>query len=474
MLARRFIAAILSAGLAISGVVIALDPTPAVADTKDDLIKQREERAKRRERIQSELEGIDSSLSTVYLQLEDTRSQLALAQTELAQAEEKLAGAQRKQEHIAGRLTAAEGERERIADDIAETTSQIEGNKGALAEVVRTSYRSGGANLGSLSDLYEIGVGEDSVQALAARNAAVRSQTRVLDQLAELNAKNRNANARQEAVTELITDLKAQADEAVADADAARDAKATKTAEISQLQDDQTALAGSLESKKEQALADRAANDAADADLKSQIAAIVAEEKRKEEAERKRREAEQKAAEEQRRREAAARAKQNPARPAPKPAPPKPAPKPPAPKPPAPSAGLIPPVPRPLYVTSSYGYRVYPITGGWFMHNGVDLRSSCGNPQVSSAGGTVIATKGARGNGTHGNQVLINHGMIGGVSYVTVYNHLSGFAVSPGQRVSQGQVIGYTGATGKVTGCHVHFEVWKNGSTIDPMSLPGF
>ncbi|OKL53925.1 hypothetical protein BSZ39_06940 [Bowdeniella nasicola] len=451
MLARRLAAAVLTAGLTLSGVVIAIDTTPAAADSKDDLIRQREERARKREQIQSELEGIDSSLSTLYLQLEETKSQLAFAQTVLAQAEEQLAGAQRKQEHIAGRLVAAEGERDRISDDIEETNAQIEGNKGALAEVVRTSYRSGGANLGSLSDLYEIGVGEDSVQALAARNAAVRSQTRVLDQLAQLNAKNRNANARQEAVTELITDLKAQADQAVADANAARDAKEAKTVEISELQTNQTALAGDLESKKEQAIANRAANDAADNELKNQIAQIVAEEKRRAEEERKK------------------------AKPRPGPGPGKPAPNPQNPKPkPGPSAGLIPPVPRPLQVTSPYGYRVYPITGGWFMHNGVDLRSACGNPQVSSAGGVVTATKPARGNGTHGNQVIINHGLIGGVSYVTVYNHLSGFAVRPGQSVSQGQVIGYTGATGKVTGCHVHFEVWKNGATINPMSLPGF
>jgi len=129
----------------------------------------------------------------------------------------------------------------------------------------------------------------------------------------------------------------------------------------------------------------------------------------------------------------------------------------------------VPPVPRPLHVTSPYGYRVYPITGGWFMHKGVDLRSACGNPQVAAAAGTVVKIGYAASNGTHGNQVIINHGVLGGKSTVTVYNHLSRFAVSNGQRVAQGQVIGYTGATGNVTGCHVHFELWFNGSTVNPM-----
>jgi murein DD-endopeptidase MepM/ murein hydrolase activator NlpD len=117
--------------------------------------------------------------------------------------------------------------------------------------------------------------------------------------------------------------------------------------------------------------------------------------------------------------------------------------------------------------------RWYPITGGNWMHLGTDIRSACGDPQYAAAGGTVTAVKPAP-NGTHGNQVIINHGYLGGSSYVTVYNHLSRFGVRPGQQVSQGQVIGNTGATGNVTGCHVHFEVWKNGSTIDPMGLPGF
>lgn len=458
MFSRRLFAALVSATLLLSGMAVTVSQEPAHADSKEDLIRQREANNKRREKLASQLEGVNSDLSSVYLKLDQTKADLAVAETELVQAEEKLAGAQRVQEHTEGRLIAAEAELERIGEEIESTDEEIDSTRSSLAEVVRTSYRSGGANLGSFTELYEIGVGQRSVQALAAREAAVRSQTRAIDNLSELNAQNRNARARQDRVTELITELKAEADAAVVAADEAREAKQQKTDTIASLKADQESLAGELEAQKDQIIADRAAVEAADKGLKQQIAAIVAEEKRREaEAERKRKE-------EYRRKQAEAKKNNRPA-----PAPPK------APAKPAPSSGaLIPPVPRPLYVTSPYGMRVYPITGGWFMHNGVDLRSSCGSPQVAAAAGTVTATKPARGNGTHGNQVIINHGLIGGVSYVTVYNHLSGFAVSPGQRVSQGQTIGYTGATGMVTGCHVHFEVWKNGSTINPMRLPGF
>jgi murein DD-endopeptidase MepM/ murein hydrolase activator NlpD len=113
--------------------------------------------------------------------------------------------------------------------------------------------------------------------------------------------------------------------------------------------------------------------------------------------------------------------------------------------------------------------RWYPITGGYWFHQGVDLRSGCGESQMSVASGTVVGVRPAAGNGTHGNQVLVNHGVIGGNSWVSVYNHLSRFAVSVGQSVSQGQAIGYTGATGNVTGCHVHLELWRNGATVNPM-----
>ena len=125
-------------------------------------------------------------------------------------------------------------------------------------------------------------------------------------------------------------------------------------------------------------------------------------------------------------------------------------------------------------MTSPYGYRIHPIAGYRWWHAGVDIRSACGNPQYAAASGTVNATRGARGNGSHGNQVIIDHGRIGSHSYVTVTNHLSRFNVRAGQSVAKGEVIGWTGATGNVTGCHVHFEVWRNGSTIDPMGLSGW
>ncbi|PFG40624.1 murein DD-endopeptidase MepM/ murein hydrolase activator NlpD [Georgenia soli] len=457
-LARRPLRAI---GSALAAALVALSlgavGTVAHADNRDDLVRERERNAAEREKVESSLEGVDADLAETYLKLEDAKAQLPVAQQKLAAAEEALAAAERKQEQVAGRLELAEAESASLEADIAAGEEQIDSTRAAMGELARSTYRGDNA-VSTLEVVLDSASTDDFLQSYAVMGSAVRSQTQVLDDLETASAVARNQRERQVAVTERIGELKAEADAAVVAADEARAEAAEHKAEIEKIQADMTALSARLEDQKKQYAGQLAELEADSAELAREIARIDEENRRKAEEERRRREAQEAA-----RRAAASRAQQS--RPAPAPAAPAPA--------PASSNFLAPPVPN-LYVTSPYGYRVYPITGGWFMHNGVDLRSACGNPQYASAGGTVVGVRGAYGNGTHGNQVLINHGVVGGNSYVTVYNHLSRFAVSQGQPVSQGQTIGYTGATGNVTGCHVHFEVWKNGSTIDPMTLPGF
>ena len=70
-----------------------------------------------------------------------------------------------------------------------------------------------------------------------------------------------------------------------------------------------------------------------------------------------------------------------------------------------------------------------------------------------------------------GNQVMLYNGIVSGKVLYTSYNHLERFNVSAGQTVKRGQVVGYEGTTGTSTACHLHFEVYVNGSTVDPMTL---
>ena len=95
-------------------------------------------------------------------------------------------------------------------------------------------------------------------------------------------------------------------------------------------------------------------------------------------------------------------------------------------------------------------------------HPGIDIGVSSGTPIRAADSGTVRV---ASMNGGYGNYTCVDHG--GGLS--TCYAHQSGFAASVGQRVSQGQVIGYSGNTGSSTGPHLHFEVRINGAAQDPM-----
>lgn len=116
-------------------------------------------------------------------------------------------------------------------------------------------------------------------------------------------------------------------------------------------------------------------------------------------------------------------------------------------------------------MTSPYGYRVHPISGVTRLHNGVDLAAVTGTPIFASKSGVVTTACIGWGNG-YGNHVVINHGD----GYSTLYAHQSALNVYEGQIVSQGDVIGYVGSTGNSTGPHLHFTVFKNGETINPMS----
>jgi murein DD-endopeptidase MepM/ murein hydrolase activator NlpD len=125
------------------------------------------------------------------------------------------------------------------------------------------------------------------------------------------------------------------------------------------------------------------------------------------------------------------------------------------------SGGLIWPVTGPI--ASGFGSRT--INGSYEYHPGIDIAVPEGTPIRAAATGTVIFTEPEASSGGYGNYTCIDHG--GGLS--TCYAHQSSFAVSAGQSVSQGAIIGYTGCTGYCLGPHLHFEVRIDGDVTDPM-----
>ena len=114
------------------------------------------------------------------------------------------------------------------------------------------------------------------------------------------------------------------------------------------------------------------------------------------------------------------------------------------------------------HVTSGYGERFHPILGYTRMHAGVDFGAAWGSPIVATAPGVVSF---AGYHGGHGNYVRLEHG--GGLG--TGYGHMSRIAVAPGERVKAGEIIGYVGSTGLSTGPHLHYEMYQNGRTVNPL-----
>lgn len=121
------------------------------------------------------------------------------------------------------------------------------------------------------------------------------------------------------------------------------------------------------------------------------------------------------------------------------------------------------PVPCSTRVTSRFGNRIDPFTNKEKYHSGIDIDGfgNAGNNIIAADSGTVLK---ATSNGGYGTYVVIDHG-----NYTqTLYAHMSGTAVSEGDWVEQGQVIGYLGDSGRATGVHCHFEVIINGANVDP------
>lgn len=113
--------------------------------------------------------------------------------------------------------------------------------------------------------------------------------------------------------------------------------------------------------------------------------------------------------------------------------------------------------------TSGYGNRTDPFRGGAARHQGIDLAAPVGTPIYATADGTVSDAGYNRGG--YGNLIKLDHGR--GIE--TRYGHLSRIMVSPGQRVTRGQLIGRMGSTGRSTGSHLHYEVRIDGRAVNPI-----
>jgi len=423
---------------------------PASADSFDDQRRDAERRAtqadQRAEELQASIEGLSVSLGQAVIDLYATEARLPLAQAELTSAKEDLERSQREAALIAARLEDAQTQQADVTSTIAADDERGEVIRTTIGQLARRAYK-GEMGATSLSVVLDAKTTEDFISQYGMVATALRAQTKVLDDLRQIEATNRNSQARLTAVKEKVAALKVKADQKVVEADAARAAAAARKAEIDQLIVDLAAKQAAIAAMKSKAEAEQTQIDADRATIAAQLADIIANQRA--------------AAETARAAAAAAAAAAGKAAP---------------PAVQAPSGSVSgsvfenPTSISPVYVTSEYGMRLHPILGYVRLHAGIDLRTYCGTPLYAPRDATVRWAEPRSG---FGNQVMLDYGFLNGNSLMTSLNHLTSFEVSTGQRVSQGQLVGYSGNTGLSGACHLHFEVYVNGSTVNPRPLLG-
>ncbi|QDY64897.1 peptidoglycan DD-metalloendopeptidase family protein [Glutamicibacter halophytocola] len=428
--------------------------------------------------LEQDMEFLDADIQATDKKLRDQQAQVPAAEQALADAQSRVANAQAAVADLNNRLIAAQGTRDQVAAEIEANAKKISEAKEAMASIASEAYKRGGVSSG-LDMILNMESATEIADGLDLANRAMASQSATYNDLAQEQANNENNKVRLDAVEKEISSLKSQAEDALAQEQAARTQAQNAKNELDALVASTEKLGAELEAKKPQIQAKLASQQKeyaqVQADIKERQERLL-----REEAERKRKaaeaEAKRKAAYEAEQKrlaeEAAAKKKEFK----------KKAYVPPAPAEPEVSTsngsgawGLVKPTTS-NNLTSSFGWRPTPAGTidyggrGGYVHAGIDwgFGGQCGAPITAAADGEVWM---AGWGGTSGNKVLISHGVVRGKALATGYHHMSQVAVSVGQHVKQGQVIGYVGTTGNSTGCHLHFETIVNGTAVNPLGL---
>ncbi|SMX92085.1 MULTISPECIES: M23 family metallopeptidase [unclassified Brevibacterium] len=400
-------------GLVITAAVLAviLPVTSAGANPRDDKSKV-DDRVKE---LQQEFEGLDEDLARVIAERDAAQEKLPDAEAASKKADDALGAAIEKDDAMAARLTSAENAQKDLKSSIEDGAEEIDKHKTSAARIGRQAYQNSGIT-SDLAMLLQMAEGTSADGGIGRVDSAVRSQQRTIDNLSEQRAVNKNNEERLSGVTDEISDLKDEAAEAVLAKEAAQiDAKKKSDSlnDIISAKDDAEKTISDNKDKTEAQLQK-------EQDEQDRLAKKVREWEKEQEKKGKFVYGDGALA--------------NPAKGYP--------------------------------ITSPFGYRIHPITGAKKLHSGTDFGVPCGTP-IRAAGDGIVVTSGWTGG--YGNRVVISHGKIKGSSIASTYNHNTDLKVHDGQKVKKGQVISDSGTTGASTGCHLHFEIMKNGGYVNPM-----
>ncbi|MDO5498593.1 MAG: peptidoglycan DD-metalloendopeptidase family protein, partial [Propionibacteriaceae bacterium] len=456
---RRF-----AAGLA----VLALGLTVAVPAWADDLDDERDRVSQNLSAAQAQMEADSQSLAGATSALLQSRTDLETARTQLAETQQQLAQAQAEDEAAAGRLAQARDDLEAAKAAVAEGERNVAAQQTEVGNVVRTQYQQRTNMVGI--GMVVTGTSTGDINNRVQWSTTVFDSTQAeMDKLKDIQVQLVAAKDKQAQIEQEMAAERARAAENLETRHRLAEAAGEQERAVANLVavNAQAELRASRQLFATQAQAKALADEQSDVErrIAERVARQQAEEAERAEAERQAREAA--ARTEQAQREAEAARQQAAQAPAPAAAPKEEAPAPArnatsA----APSSPFIKPVAGP--VTSRYGMRLHPVLKVWKLHDGTDYGAACNAPLKAAADGVVTERY---YNAGYGNRLMIDHGRINGKYMTTGYNHATRYTVRVGQRVSQGQVIGYVGSTGYSTGCHLHLMTWVNGKVTNPQSV---
>ena len=408
----------LARGVALALAVLLMLPVRTLATTIDEVQNRQEELKQENEDLQAKIDALKEDEEAALAYQEELTGKIDENEQKIDQARATIEEMNGKIKELEARLSLSE--------------EKYQGTIEAFKERLKALYVSGGSSLGTLEilldseSLSEFFTRQELVEVMAQRDQSM------LDQLDAYMAETQSDREELVAAQQGVADSK-KAIEAAQD-------------ELEVLYEENDLLVASLEGQQAQAQEQIAANEAEDAELQAQLEALIAERNRQEEEKR------QQALQNQQVQNGGSDGGEGATQP-------------------SGGTGVEPVTPglqsgfSPIWPLPGVG--VGSITGHFGdmyfngPHNGLDIGAGYGTPIVAAQAGEVIS---AQYHWSWGNNVLIWHNE----TFSTRYAHMSSIAVSAGQYVEQGQIIGYVGSTGESFGNHLHFEVYYGGSRVDP------
>lgn len=408
----RLAAATVACALAVGGLAVPLASAGPRDQDLDDRKKHAEEQVRHAEHeldeSSSRLRRAQAAVDSAVRELDDARADYRSASTRLAAAEVR-------DQEMQEKLDAAEDRLVDAQTDLAEGQADLEDQRLHLTDTITDIYEAGDPQLLAFSTLLQADSTADLTRQEALNDAIVGREARAYD---DLHAAEVLLQVRENEVESARDDVEGQRVDAA-------EHLVTMEALLQETQDARERVRASVDSA-------RAARTEAASARQADMAALQAAKRRENKIK-------------QMILAAAARARGGYTG--------------------STSGLLIRPVPG--YVTSPFGYREHPIYHYWGLHDGTDFGVSCGEGMKAVASGTVISRYYSS---VYGNRLYLSLGQINGKNVTAVYNHASGYRYGVGDRVQQGDVVGYVGNTGWSTGCHLHFSILVNGTPVEPMN----